>query len=527
MPIRDLQTEEEGLARAGVIRLGFKAKRCKTSGCGEIIETATAKCPKCKRAEFGKEFPTEAPYFVLSDAPGVAEALKTDKPTSLNIYFPFDTVDENFPAFMQSWVSSSLVCRGDSEKILHAIELVTGKPTVKDGLALRDFTEEKKEYVAGEFMPCPGLERNLYKKCERCKPNAMLLVILRDVPRLAYWQISTTSIHNIRNLTKQLNYVRNVVNDLTGSPKLSGVPFILNRVKRMVSVPKTDNHGNANGRQRVEKWFIELEIDPDWIRRMLQGLRRLADPMQRFMIPATVAPESEIVTDTTAPGGYEPPVWEPRYDDEPEEIEEATWEPAEEPAPVATPEPPANGKPKAESPRPYSPEQVREKIFTFIQKGNYRDKDTQEWLPIHLHALGKKTPNILAKIMDTAFPDGPESPEAMRHTVLYWLFGVMSTKGLSAAQANALLVWLTGKETVDYNTPVSKFVPAEARAIYDLALKEAEEEKAVYDADPEEQYFAPDPDEMRRRAAEKANEVADDILGESAPAELIAEELPF
>lgn len=350
MPIKDLQSAEEGLARAGVIRLGFKAKRCKTSGCGEIIEASTAKCPKCKRAEFGKEFPTEAPYFVLNDAPGVAEILKNERPTSLNIFFPFDTVDENFPAFMQSWVSSSLVCRGDSEKILHAIELTTGKPTVKDGLALRDFTEEKKEYTAGEFMPCPGLERNLYKKCERCKPNAMLLVILRDVPRLAYWQISTTSIHNIRNLTKQLNYVRNVVNDLTGSPRLSGVPFILHRVKRMTSAPKTDRDGKANGRQRVEKWFIELEIEPAWIRRMLQGLRRLADPMQRFMIPASVAPESEVVIEAAPSTDYEPPVWEPRYDDEPEEAEEASWEPAEAEAPTP-PEPPkangtANGKPK-------------------------------------------------------------------------------------------------------------------------------------------------------------------------------------
>jgi hypothetical protein len=507
MPIKDLQSNEEGLARAGVIRLGFKAKRCK---CGEIIEASAAKCPKCKRAEFGKEFPTEAPYFVLSDAPGVVEALKTDKPTSLNIYFPFDTVDENFPAFMQSWISSSLVCRGDSEKILHAIELVTGKPTVKDGLALRDFTEERKEYAAGEFMPCPGLERNLYKKCERCKPNAMLLVILRDVPRLAYWQISTTSIHNIRNLTKQLNYVRNVVNDLTGSPKLSGVPFILNRVKRMVSVPKTDRDGKANGRQRVEKWFIELEIDPDWIRRMLQGLRRLADPMQRFMIPATVAPTSEIVTEAAPIDSYEPLVWEPRYDDEPEEIEEATWEPTEEPAPATTPEPPANGKPKAESPRPYAPNEVSQKIYTFINKGNYRDKDTQEWLPIELHALGKKTVNILSAILERAFVgDMPESKEAMRHTILYWLFGVMSTKGLTAAQANALIVWLTGKETVDFNTPVNSFVPAEARAIYDLAIQEAEE------------------DRLRAEAEAKANEVAGDILGEPAPAELVIDDVPF
>lgn len=492
MPIKDLQTEEEGLARAGVIRLGYKAKRCKTFGCGEIVEASTAKCPKCKRAEFGKEFPTEAPYFVLSDAPGVAEVLKTDKPISLNIYFPFDTVDENFPAFMQSWVSSSLVCRGDSEKILHAIELVTGKPTVKDGLALRDFTEEKKEYAAGEFMPCPGLERNLYKKCERCKPNAMLLVMLRDVPRLAYWQISTTSIHNILNLTKQLNYVRNVVNDLTGSPKLSGIPFVLHRVKKMTSVPKVDQNGKQVGRQRVEKWFISLEIDPDWIRRMLQGLRRLADPMQRFMIPASVAPEGEIVTEIETPVGYEPPVWEPRYDDEPEEIEEASWEPAEEEVltPPTPPEPPkTNGK--ANGPRPsLAPGKLREILKKKVENSTLKDPETGEYVPVSYHSFGAKTAQILASRFQATFnPDEglPESQEAMYKTCLYWLTGHLSAKDLSAAWADALLDWLCNGHKADkFKAAIVPPAPAEAMAIYKQAHAELDEQKRKVEANQEE-----------------------------------------
>jgi hypothetical protein len=500
--IKGLQTNQPGLARAGIIRLGYKAKKCQK--CGAVIEASISPCPNCKKAEFGKEYPKEAPHFVLSDAPGLAEALGTETPTELRIFFPFDEIDQIFPAFMQNWVSSSLICRGDGEQILYAIELTSGKATVRDGHAINTFREGQKEYKAGQPMPCPGLSRDLYSKCEKCKPNAMLLILMRDVPRLAYYQISTTSIHNIKNLTEQLNTVRQTIQELTGSPRLTGVPFILRRVKRNISTPG----GKDGKRQRVEKWFVELEIEPEWMMKMFKAQLQLADPLRRLAIPATVEPE--IVQPAPAVSGYsEPPVWEPRdYD----EAEEATWEPVEEPAPVATPEPPTNGKPKTESPRPYAPNEVSQKIYTFINKGNYRDKDTQEWLPIELHALGKKTVNILSAILERAFVgDLPESKEGMRHAVLNWLFGVMSAKELTAAQANALIVWLTGKEAVDFNTPVGPFVPAEARAIYDLAIQEAEE------------------DRLRAEAEAKANQVAADILGEPAPVEveLVAEELPF
>lgn len=486
MAIKGLQTNQPGLARAGIIRLGYKAKKCQK--CGNVIEASITPCPNCKKSEFGKEFPKEAPHFVLSDASGLAEALGTETPTELKIFFPFDEIDQIFPAFMQNWVSSSLICRGDGEQILYAIELTTGKATIRDGHAINNFQEGQKQYKAGQFMPCPGLSRDLYSKCQKCKPNAMLLVLLRDIPRLAYYQISTTSIHNIKGLTEQLNTVRQTIQDLTGSPRLTGVPFILRRVKRMTSVPVVDKNGKQTGRQRVEKWFVELEIEPEWMIKMFKAQLQLADPLRRLAIPATV--ESEIIQPPApAVSGFsEPPVWEPRGD---EETEEASWEPAEEEAP-APPEPPkangVSGKPKVEGPpRPYPPAIVRVKINTHIEKGNYRDKETGEFLPIHLHALGKKTAGIVSKLLEKAFvgDDLPESREAMRYTVTYWLFGVQSAKDLTAAQANALLVWLTGKETVDFNTPVNAYIPAEAMAIYKQAHAELDEDKRKAEADQE------------------------------------------
>lgn len=295
MPIKGLQTDQPGLPRAGIIRLGYRKISEKT----------------------GKEYPVEADHFVLTDAPGLAEALGTDRPTELEIFFPFDDINLVFPAYMQHWIASALVCRGDGEQIIYAINPQTGQATVRDGVALVDHIEGKQTYKAGAAMACPGTDRNLYPKCEKCKPNAMLIVLLRNVPRLAYYQIATTSIHNIVELTQQLNTCLDNLENITGQRRLTGVPFILKRITREISAPKTDRAGNPTGRQRVKKHLLSLEIDPDWVMRMFKAQRQLADPMARFAIPATV-PEArqEIIEPEPAPqrapfGFAEPPAWEP------------------------------------------------------------------------------------------------------------------------------------------------------------------------------------------------------------------------
>lgn len=481
MSIKGLQTNQPGLARAGIIRLGYKAKKCVK--CGQVIEASITPCPNCKKAEFGKEFPKEAPHFVLTDAPGLAEALGTETPTELKIFFPFDEIDQIFPAFMQNWVSSSLICRGDGEQILYAIELTTGKATVRDGHAINNFQEGQKQYKAGQFMPCPGLSRDLYSKCEKCKPNAMLLILMRDVPRLAYYQISTTSIHNIKNLTEQLNTVRQTIQDLTGSPRLTGVPFILRRVKRSISTPG----GKDGKRQRVEKWFVELEIEPEWMMKMFKAQLQLADPLRRLAIPATVEPEI-IQPPAPAVSGYsEPPVWEPRdYDG----AEEASWEPAEEEVP-APPEPPkTNGNGKANGPRPsLAPAKLREILQKKVENSTLRDGETNEYLPVSLHPFGTKTAQILASRFQAAFniDEGlPESQEAMYKTCLYWLAGHLSAKDLTAAWADAILDWLVNDNKAEkFKAAIVPPAPAEAMAIYQQAHAELDEQKRKVEADQE------------------------------------------
>jgi len=315
MAIKDLQRTTPGLSRAGIIRLGYKIKNCKK--CRKPNRESVKVCEECGGTEFGNIYPTQAKHFILDNAPGVAEATGTPAPTELKIYFPFDEIDKVFPAYHQYWVASALVCRGDGEKILYAINPQTGKVVVRDGVAIENFetkTPDGTTIAVNEGKPalCPGVKHNLYGRCKLCKPNAMLIVLLRDVPRLAYWQISTASIHNIVNLTEQMTYIKLAMG------KLRGVPFILKLEPRKISVPKSDN----TGRQRVEKYLLSLEVDEDWMKRLMLAQGILADPSRLISSRTTDDEETwamprfiDVEPEPTAPvspiSEVEPPLWLP------------------------------------------------------------------------------------------------------------------------------------------------------------------------------------------------------------------------
>lgn len=330
MPIKDLQKKDKpGLSRAGVIRLGYKMRKCNT--CGNV--RAADKCPKCGKSDFKMrkqgeemvpiEFPVPSDHFVLTDAPGVAEAIGTDKPRELRIWFPFNDIDQVFPAYHQLWSASSLICRGDGERIEYAINPQSGKPIIRDGLAIDDFKTKDGDFKRGEFMACPGNEHGLYSRCEACKPNAMLIVLLRDVPRLAYYQISTTSIHNIIELTEQMNYI----SDPKNVGKLQGVPFILKLQEREISAPS----GKDGQRRRVKRFLLSLEVDPDYYKQLMEMHRHLAAPERKLQIESgEVVDEVAEVMETAQPlpvdVKMEPPEWSAPNGNDDSEFVTVDWD---------------------------------------------------------------------------------------------------------------------------------------------------------------------------------------------------------
>lgn len=320
MAIKDLQRNTPGLARAGVIRLGYRLMKCQK--CGNV--RAGDKCPQCggknlKKTKHGDimTFPTQADHFVLTDAPGVSKALGNPKPKELRIYFPFNEIDQVFPAYHQHWVASSLVCRGDGEHILYAINPQSGETIIRDGQALADFSTKEGEFKKGQYMLCPGMDHDTYSRCQHCKPNAILIVLLRDVPRLAYYQIATASIHNIISLTEQLTYIKQTIG------RLQGVKFILKLQPQKISVPKS----GGNGRMRTEKYLLSLEVNPEWAQQLMDTQSQLADPARRLL----AAPDDVVIDVEPEPqpkppaAAMEPVEWLPPNGDDDSEFITADW----------------------------------------------------------------------------------------------------------------------------------------------------------------------------------------------------------
>lgn len=292
MPILDLQQDAGArLKRAGIIRLGIKKKSERT----------------------GKMYPAETPHFVLKDASGLADIYGL-APKRLNVYLPFNEVDRNLIAWHQNWVAGGLICRGDGERIEYAVDAKTGEVIVKKGQAAGTGTFDGIKMTVGHPVKCPGLSHDLYPRCRDCRPNALLIVLIREVSRLAYYQIATSSIHNIVNLTGQMRWVKENIG------RLQGVPFILERRPDSISTP-----GNNGKRVRREKYLLHLEPDPEWVKAMMAEMCRRALPGGDRMpaLPASVDGEEVIDHALEVAKLDDEPIWEPveHYDDEQEQDE--------------------------------------------------------------------------------------------------------------------------------------------------------------------------------------------------------------
>ena len=286
MPILDLQQDAGArLKRAGIIRLGVKKKSQRT----------------------GREHPVETPHFVLKDAPGLVE-IYGPEPTKLNVWLPFNEVDRNFPAWHQNWVAGGLICRGDSQKIEYAVNPDNGEVIVKKGQALITGTVDGIKLVTGHPVKCPGLAHDLYPRCQNCRPNALLVVMIRELPRLAYYQIATSSKHNVVNLTGQMKWFRE------NAGRLQGIPFVLERRLDNISTPS----GKNGKRVRRDKYLLHLEADPEYVEAVFADMSARALPStQRMAIPAEVG-ETPIEVET-APAEVvdldDDLIWEPPAED--------------------------------------------------------------------------------------------------------------------------------------------------------------------------------------------------------------------
>lgn len=181
-----------------------------------------------------------------------------DEPTSVRVFLPFRTAAENFEAWQEHWTAGALQHRCDGET---CVLWLTPRHTYSQ-----------------DARPCPHLNVARDER-DRCKPAGRLKVIIPELRRLAYVTVLTSSIHDIMELSAQIEALEAFRGDLRG------IPLILRRQPREISTPS----GTDGKRRRMEKWLLSIEAAPTWVDLQLQAQEQAALPAPMKLLPAPSA----------------------------------------------------------------------------------------------------------------------------------------------------------------------------------------------------------------------------------------------
>lgn len=171
------------------------------------------------------------------------------KPQSVHVFLPFASVSENFVTWQEEYAAGGLVHRCDGQTMV--------------------LWRDAKGRFSQERRPCPyaaGQKQRTVKE-PGCRPVGSLKVVIPELKRLAYVSVATTSIHDIMELQANLEAMAAMRGDLRG------IPFVLSRRARMISMPTEDGK-----RVRREKWLLSIEPSPDWVALQLQAMEARALP---------------------------------------------------------------------------------------------------------------------------------------------------------------------------------------------------------------------------------------------------------
>jgi len=280
MPIKGFP-ERKRMRRVGIVRLGIK-----------LISEKT-----------GREYPRATDYFVLTDAPGLAE-IYGDKPRVLNILMVSDDPNIAFPYYMMRYRRRGLMCMGDGERILRRRD-EDGAWEVIGGTNVN----------TGEIEPCRSLECPYGMRPENgradCQPTGRLRFICADNPTHGYYQLTVRK-RAIEGFLGQLDFAKAILGRITG------YPWQLILEQEMVQL--------QSGQRKL--WIPQLEIEP----RIFQDRLKRLHAGEALALPEGIRePTPEMERELTEDLDYEPT--EPESED-PEQEEELTQElPSAQPKP--------------------------------------------------------------------------------------------------------------------------------------------------------------------------------------------------
>jgi hypothetical protein len=236
--------------RLGKIRLGIKKTKQKKVG-NKMVEI---------------EYPAEVDYFILDpETPDPAtradliakfQEIWGDQPKKIDIMLPSSDLNEAFPQnYTRFGKSSSLKCLGDGETA------IVMDDEWKAGLsATADIDKEsgKQKYVCNG-RECIYSVNNPESKAKECSASATLNVLIRQLPGMGVWQITTGSFHSIVNINSCIQWIE------LHYGRAHMIPLVLERR------PKETKHGgkasthymlHINAEESVEQLLEAIKTDP-------------------------------------------------------------------------------------------------------------------------------------------------------------------------------------------------------------------------------------------------------------------------
>ena len=196
-----------------------------------------------------------------------------EQPAEIRVILPFDEIDRMWEAWLEAYTAGRLVARSDGERFVYLVDTKTGEVKVKNGQPFAPYSED--QVVGHDYQNKPV----------KCRPVGRLKVIVPELARAAYLTVLTTSVHDIANISQQLEAFKQLNNE-----HIKGIPLVLRRRPKKISAP-----GKEKGqRVRIVKWMLSIEADPEWVKAMLQEVKRAALPGNGFaLLPEAVPAEVE------------------------------------------------------------------------------------------------------------------------------------------------------------------------------------------------------------------------------------------
>jgi len=366
---------------------------------------------------------------------GSADTFKSKygpQPTEINIILPFNEIERCWDAWLEAYTAGRMVARSDGEKFTYLVDTKTGEIKVKGGEPVTPYNEG--QIVGHDYQNKPV----------KCRPVGRLKVIIPELARAAYLTVMTTSVHDIANISAQLEAFKT----LNGG-RIAGIPLVLRRRPKMISTP-----GEKGQRVRREKWLLSIEADPEWVKRMLSETKRLALPGNgTALLPETPGPEWD--EDIFESGVVEEDEEEFEPPSDPETVVEDEDRPAPQDANVEAPAVQASANGHGE--RPYSAHIVKEAIENKAKKHkDFKPATAQQ--------------QLLRYGLELCFPGDP-NVEDKRHTLLKYLTGEASTKNISGSNFKAIVEdWLKMIQDSGGAYSIDAMAAREAEGIVTVAL---------------------------------------------------------